>query len=124
MNKIVNLTPHDINIIDENGDITATFPPSGTVARVARQSRHLRDIETPQGTIPLYEAVYGDVVDLPTPDPYPETNDPDTYYIVSRMVVDALGPSDIDISDLLTPGELVRDDQGNIIGCRGLEYSI
>ena len=32
--KIVNLTPHAIVLMDEEGSVIATFPPSGQVARV------------------------------------------------------------------------------------------
>jgi hypothetical protein len=34
MTQIMNLTPHDINIVDDNGNVTHTFPKSGDVLRL------------------------------------------------------------------------------------------
>lgn len=41
---------------------------------------------------------------------------PAIYYIVSQLVKSALP----DREDLLVPAEVVRDEQGHIIGCRSL----
>jgi hypothetical protein len=38
-----------------------------------------------------------------------------TYYIVSMLVRSALSYR----YDLVSPGELVRDEKGNVIGCKG-----
>lgn len=104
--QIINLTPHDINVVKGDDDIV-TFPRTGTVARVAQSSSQ---INMPGANVPFTRSAFGDVTDLPAPAQ-------DTYYIVSRMVADAAK----DRTDLVVPNGLVRDDAGNIIGCQSLD---
>ena len=59
--------------------------------------------------IPFYESFYGEAENLPE-------KDDNNVYIVSKMVVDAFPERD----DIYYPGELLRDDKGNIIGSIGL----
>lgn len=100
--KFVNLTPHAIHLIDFNNQMT-TFPPDGTIARVSMTSKPAHSFNG----IDVIKQVPGLVVGLPD-----ATHD--VIWIVSAMVRLAcpLRP------DLVSPGDLVRDDQGNIIGCR------
>ena len=100
MKRIINCTPHAINIVG-----IADFAPSGTVPRVQQTTEQVDAI----GEIPVVEMKFGEVYDLP-----PVTED--TVYIVSRMVLSAC----TERSDLLCPGELVRNEEGNIIGCKNL----
>ena len=100
MSKIINLTPHTINVVGK-----ADFAPSGTVARVATTSTKSFDING----IPVNTTIFGDVVDLPQPSD-------DTFFIVSRLVKNAI-PSR---NDVVCPGLLIRDDKGQPIGCDGL----
>ena len=103
MKKIINLTPHDVNIVKNNGDVV-TFSPYGTVARCTQTTTQIGDANG----IPLTQTSFGVVVDLPQPQK-------DTIFIVSRLVLNACkGVRD----DLVVPNDLVRDDQGNIIGCK------
>lgn len=95
---IVNLTPHPVNVIDGSG-----FPSEG-VARVSEKETQVGMLNG----IPLFSKIFGEVVGLPEP-----TND--TMYIVSAIVRAACP----DRKDLLVPTGLVRDEKGNIIGCRG-----
>jgi hypothetical protein len=97
---IINLTPHAITDVVTN----KTFPPSGTVARVATTQTQVGDLDG----IPLFSTTYGDIQDLP-----PQQDD--TYYLVSLLVKQALPYR----KDLLSPSTLVRDDKGNPIGCKG-----
>lgn len=93
-----NLTPHAVKVGQ------TTFLPSGQVARCATTM-------VPCGThlgVELYKSVVGDVVGLPT-----ETEG--TFLIVSAMVRCALPNR----KDLVSPGNLVRDSSGNVIGCDG-----
>jgi len=103
----VNLTPHEIKIYDENDQLVATVPPSGTVARVSVTYKKVGRFEM----APLYKAKYGSVEDLPDPKP-------GIMYIVSGMVKAAIP----DREDVTAPGELIRDPNGKPIGCRGLKY--
>ena len=108
--RLVNLTPHAITIIGDDGAVTV--PPSGTVARVASETCVIDQIVVDGITISVDTASwmwFGPVLGLPDPEP-------DTLYIVSRSVLSAKP----DRADLVTPGELVRDAQGTIVGCRGL----
>lgn len=101
--KIVNCTPHALNIVTAHG--TVTVAPSGTVARCSQTS-------TPAGEVngvPLSRTTFGAVVDLPEPVE-------GVILVVSALVRAAL-PSR---TDLASPGELVRDAAGNVIGCKGL----
>lgn len=43
-----------------------------------------------------------------------------TYYVVSAMTASAVRASGDRRDDLLCPGEVVRDGQGKVIGCRSL----
>jgi len=104
--KIVNLTPHTVNI--EGG---MSYPPSGQVARVSCSQKAIGVL--PDGT-PLSRCEYGDVEGLPT---HPEEG---TMYIVSRLVL-AASEWDVQRNDLLVPSDLVRDEEGRVIGCRSFE---
>jgi len=106
--KFVNLTPHMLNVHTSNGEVVM-MPPDGTVARVSSTSI---EIAGGVGPFALAAIVYGEVTGLPLPVA-------DTIYIVSSMVADRV----LDRDDVLAPGELVRDEKGNPIGCRGLKTS-
>jgi hypothetical protein len=102
--KLVNLTPHTINIVGGEGGSVA-IPPSGKVARCATKT-------VPVGTaegIALSRISYGEVVDLPDPEE-------GTLFVVSALAR-AAKP---DRTDVASPGDLVRDESGQPIGCRGL----
>ena len=106
--KLVNLTPHAVNIIADDGTVT-TIPASGTIARVSVT-------ETPSklgelAGVPVTRVIYGAPSGLP---PYDE--EADCLFIVSQIVAAAVK----DRPDLVFPGGLVRDEAGNIIGCRHL----
>jgi hypothetical protein len=100
--NFVNLCPHDINIYTNDGQL---------IMRLTRNSNAPRLVER--------RIIYGEIsgikvnnvrltldgVDLP---PYI----PKTYYIVSRVLAEYARRS-----DFLIPDELIRDEQGRIIGC-------
>jgi hypothetical protein len=96
---IINLTPHAIHLP------TVTIEPSGTVARC-------QEITVQAGTFEgtaLVRKEYGQVTDLPAPED-------GVLYIVSMMVRLALP----DRTDLASPGDLVRDASGQIVGAKNL----
>lgn len=98
---IINLTPHEINVVGG-----AAFPPSGTVARVATvtESYGSRD------GVPLTTQRFGEVTGLPDQEPG------GPLYVVSAMVRMAVPHR----GDVASPGELVRDASGAVIGCASL----
>ena len=102
---IVNLTPHVLNIADNEGNVIVVIPPSGTVARIAVTRRQVG--VTDEG-IPLFVAEYGEPEGLPN-------SQPDTIYVVSGMF-----RAGYDRPDLYQPGELIRDKDGRPIACIGL----
>ncbi len=80
------------------------FAPSGQTTRLAVATVPQRPIDG----IPTSVTVFGEPIGLPK-------QADGTYYIVSQMVKSACPERD----DLLVPADVVRDDNGNIIGCRG-----
>lgn len=101
---LVNMTPHALNIIQRNGE-TLTVAPSGWVPRCSSTEEVDGVIG---GLIELTRQTLGEVEGLPDPIP-------GAFYVVSRLVASAANRP-----DLLVPGPLVRDDQGRVIGCKGL----
>jgi len=105
--KFKNLTPHVLNVLDEEGNPVMEIPPSGEIARVSVSYRKIEEVNG----IPIFSAHYGEIVNLPEPEP-------GTYFIVSGMVKSTI-PNRLDV---FSPGELVRDENGMPIGCKGLKF--
>jgi hypothetical protein len=101
---IINLTPHTLNIFNEAGEEIAVLPPSGQVARVAT-SKQLLEV---RGGIPLYVTELGDIEGLPEPED-------GTIFVVSGLFRSACSRP-----DLWQPGELLRNEAGQTVGCIGL----
>lgn len=105
---LVNLTPHVLNVQLSEGatDISEwlKLEPSGQVARVASESKQVGTVSG----VSIYETKFGEVEGLPEPKE-------GVYFVVSRLVLQASGRK-----DLLSPGELVRNEAGQPIGCKGL----
>ena len=112
--NIVNLTPHEITIIDGDteSETVRVVPPSGMLARLDSQ----KEIVNRRDGIYFYRTTYGPPICLEdgTEIDFPEES-LDTVYIVSGLF-----RSGYSRSDLWQPGELVRDDEGRPIGCIGL----
>tara|TARA_R110000782_G_C14750697_1_gene407124 strand:+ start:852 stop:1166 length:315 start_codon:yes stop_codon:yes gene_type:complete len=98
-----NLTPHKITIRHEYGS-EEIIQPSGDVARVSIESTVVSVI----AGIVIRRAVPGEITGLPT-----QSDEP---LIVSAHVRLAAP----DRTDLFSPGELIRDADGNPIACDGL----
>ena len=106
--KILNCTPHALNIYNESGVLVNTVEPSGTVARVT-VTRKLVGIVY---DMPVYKTTYGEIDGLPE---YDESKM--DFVVVSGLVRSALKDTR---PDVYQPGELKRDDDGRVIGCIGL----
>lgn len=106
MKHFVNLTLHDINIVDNDNNIIYKINASGTDARIDEEKTQICEI----GGIQINEKKFIKVIDLPAP----ERN---TYYIVSeniaRMEIN-------ERNDLLIPDKAVIDESIGIIGYRAL----
>ena len=101
--SIVNLTPHEI-VVSVGASVQRKFPASGKVARVQMESEVMGTIDG----IPWSRTKYGSIEGLPEPED-------STYYLVSRMVKDRCP----DRNDVIVPGQLIRDPDGKILGCKG-----
>ena len=108
MAKIINLTPHAVSIVDENGAVKASFPSNG----VARAEQKVVSAGTLNG-IELVSMQFGQTDGLPAPSE-------DIYYIVSLTTANAAKAEGRTTADLLLTSMPVRDDSGHIIGCRAL----
>jgi len=104
MTKLVNLTPHFLNIVAADGS-TVDIPPSGNIARVGSISSIVATVNG----INVSQQTFGDVIDLP------DAQD-DVVLIVSRMVKDRVP----DRADVVVPGVPFRDADGKIVGAWGL----
>lgn len=119
LKKVINLTPHAINLykLEDCAEITQgnyktlilkegvspmmVLPSEG----VARATQTKKQIDTIEG-IPVNATVYGDVEGLPEPSQ-------GTFYVVSALTAQAAKNR----SDLLIVDSTVRDADGKIVGC-------
>ena len=101
---IKNFTPHPILICNNAGEIIRVIQSEGLV--------RLKAVTVAAGEIdgvPVTRTEFGQAEGLPE---FKE----DIFIVVSQLVKTAL-PSR---SDLLVPAEVVRDEKGNIVGCKSL----
>lgn len=114
--NVINLPPHAINVQRDDGAFV-TYLPSGSVARVSATltpvdvfgyPRAVQEIALADGIL-ISAQEFGEVTGLP------EQKD-GTIYLVSALVRTAV-PHRLDV---LSPGELIRNDAGQPIGCAGL----
>lgn len=100
--KLINLTPHPIVLIGDS--MTAEIKPSG-LARCKVTTEKVSEING----FPVNRNSYSQVIGLPEPEK-------DTIYIVSVLVAKAVnGKRD----DCIVVDQTVRNEQGQIIGCKG-----
>ena len=98
----INLTPHEINELDSGLVI-----PSSGVARVGQCSTNVRIVDGVQIFRSDYE---GTIENLPEPVE-------GVTYIVSALTLNAVP---LDRTDVVAPGNAIRDKGKTVIGCRGL----
>lgn len=108
--KIINLTPHDVVIVDNEGKEIKRFPKSGDVAIVKTKSVPIGELNG----VPVVQTKYEEIEGLPDPQE-------GTAYIASVVVAQALNGARQDVyAPDTNPGSVVRDDKGNIIGVKRL----
>jgi hypothetical protein len=98
--KIVNLTPHTVNLDGKE------YPSEG----IARVSMETRAIPVEGLPVPAVMQVPGEVIGLPAPAE-------GVVVIVSAMVANAVMRVDV-----CHPAELIRDDGGRILGAAALSF--
>ncbi len=104
--QIVNLTPHPISVATVDGEILATFQPSGVLARVATDRVAVPSVEAVGGRhFPVFKQVMGDVEGLPA-----QTDG--VTYLVSLPCITALAGtrSDCVAPDTGPNGNAIREN--------------
>ena len=101
--RIINKTPHSIRVVGETGEVIREFPPEGEPIRLQEEEEFYGMV----GGIPIFDRFLKEA-DLPP-------QEDDTYYIVSLPVALAYPEQ-----DFLVPTGYIRDEEGRIIGCKGL----
>ena len=104
--KLKNFTPHNVVIVMNESTIVI---PSDGIARVTEAKTVTPSIDVDGVIIETFKSSFGEVENLPP-------QEDGVMVIVSAMAASAAK----DRNDLLVPGELVRDNDGNIIGCKSL----
>ena len=103
--RLVNLTPHPVMICG------FTIPPSGIVARVEESATPVGSITVDGHEIPLVAKRFGAIVGLPE-------REEGVLYIASALVAQAAWA--VGRTDVVHPGDLVRDAEGRVIGAASL----
>lgn len=101
---MINLTPHTVKIIKNDGSVLS-IAPAKEAARCTQQEKVITSVDG----IPVSRVQLGAVVGLPQ-------SQQGVTYIVSHIVLQACPNR----HDLVKPGELVRNAQGEIVGCKCL----
>lgn len=104
---IINLTPHTVNVISESGETVKEYPASGMFARAFQTEAHIGELEG----VELVSMTFGAPVGLPD-------FEEGVYYIVSAILISAARASGRTTADLLLTADPVRNEAGQIIGCR------
>lgn len=104
--NLINMTPHDITIVDVNGNIIKVIPASGKLIRLAQFTVNAGFTVD---DVPITKTSYSEPNGLPD-------YELGKFYIVSQLIKSAIPYRE----DLLVPAEMVRDDKGNILGCKSL----
>jgi hypothetical protein len=108
--KLVNLTPHPIDIFLKDGRVVRL--PSEGVARVREVKEDAGELEWEGGTVPLCRKFLGEVEGLPEPKE-------GVIYIVSLLA--AQKAWERGRTDVVAPGDYIRDEEGRIIGIAALQ---
>lgn len=118
MTRIINLTPHSISICINNK--TVKYPPRD-VLRLKEEKELVGYIEEELISFGTYDDPYESPVMVRIPvykkrfivENLPERR-PDTLYIVSSIIAQLCSDRD----DFIVPDDLIRDEQGRVVGAR------
>jgi hypothetical protein len=110
--RLENRTPHNPLVVFGMNGGSVSLPCEGEPVRLSEERSVASTLAISGVTIAVVEQSYGEPELLPPPTA-------DVWHVVSQLVVNALP----DRSDLLFPVDLVRDEFGNVVGCRALARS-
>jgi hypothetical protein len=120
---IHNMTPHPITIMDDDTSVIEVIPCSGWELRLSAQTEAVAFF----GQIPITKTAFGPLLAVKNKsfdgqaNPWGNVNLSTDRFVVSQMVKNSFKDSILhDI--LLVPAEVVRDENGNIIGCKSLGF--
>lgn len=99
--QFINLTAHTITEVTTQ----TTIPASGRIARVKASTIKISNASG----IPIYKSTFGEIEGLPEPQN-------GILYIVSALCLNAISSSR---TDVVAPGNLQRDENGQPVGCVG-----
>jgi|SRR5581483_7760479 len=102
--KLVNCTNHTLAVVGPMIEI----PVSGHVARVQEQTSLVGALTIENESVPLISKRYGSIEGLPPPQE-------GVLYVTSTIV--AIAAWEDGRRDVVAPGDLARDRDGNVKGC-------
>lgn len=117
----VNLTPHQIKIHSSNGSVQAV-EPSGKSLRVSSNSQLVSISEN----VEFYSVEFGQLEIVNNSDKSVIPGLPAAsgdMFIVSGQCLEAIKQKHPERRDFAAPGELVRDSNGQPVGCKGLRVN-
>ena len=103
MANIINLTPHTVKVVNDKNEVIREYTSAG-IARAATTAEVVAEVDG----IPVRKTVFGEVQGLPDPQP-------DTFYIVSMVVAQAVRRHDVIAPD---SGPTAYRENGLIVGVR------
>ena len=106
---IMNLTPHAVNVLQDDGSYM-TFESVG----IARAEQTYEEVCVIDG-IEFVKSHYGAPIDLPDPED-------GVVLIVSKQTIEAAQGVGRTINDLVVPVDIIRNEKGQIQGCRKLSF--
>jgi len=110
--KLINLTPHMINILDFNVNKMVSIPSDGT-ARCSITRLPMTTVKVDGCEVRIDRTIFGQVAGIPEPKN-------SIFYIVSKPVADAMKA---ERNDLLIVDQVVRRN-GKVIGCKSLAQQV
>jgi S-adenosylmethionine hydrolase len=101
--KVLNLTPHEVKVVDGDGNVTLSIPSSG-VARATQTDEVVGSLELEGQTVTVVSTVFGEVTE-------------GVRIVVSVITANAARAQGRATDDLLLTSGPVRDSEGRIVGC-------
>ena len=118
--RLINLTPHNVNFMDEDGNVLKTIKPAAEAPRLKTFKGSSTTIDVDGLSIPL-SGGFKFLDELVEGQSLPPQED-GVLYIVSKALADYA--VSVGRNDFVSPDRVVRDDKGAIIGCRGLASGV
>ncbi len=104
--EIINMTPHEVNLVSSNGEVFQLFESQG-IARAVQSRVEVGSIVVLGNVVAINSNTFGELTGLPD-------EQEGVFYIVSALAAKA-APSR---KDLLLVDDTVRDESNRIVGCR------